>query len=166
MSCRILGIDPGIAILGYGVVLEEGGELFNVDYGCLTTPPTHATAERLRTLYWGLLRIVEAHRPTEMAIELFVARNLKTALAVGQARGVAILAAANSGIPVHEYTPAQVKQRVSGFGRGDKRQIQEMVKVQLRLEYIPRPDDAADALAVAICHATQNRLARIIGGGR
>ncbi len=165
MAGRILGIDPGIALLGYGLIAEDGDSLFPIHYGCISTPATDSTSERLRSLYWGLIGVIEAHRPTDVAIELFVARNLKTALAVGQARGVAVLAAANCHLPVYDYTPAEVKQRVAGFGRGDKSQVQEMVRLQLGLDQVPRPDDAADALAIAICHATRNRVDRIMARG-
>jgi crossover junction endodeoxyribonuclease RuvC len=116
----------------------------------------------LRSLYEGVIAIIARHKPTEVAVELFVARNLRTALMVGQARGVALLAAANKGLPVYDYTPLQVKQRVSGYGRGDKRQVQEMVKIQLGLDCLPEPDDASDALAVAICHISEARLSRLL----
>jgi crossover junction endodeoxyribonuclease RuvC len=116
----------------------------------------------LRALYEGVIVLIERHKPTEVAVELFVARNLRTALMVGQARGVALLAAANKSLPVYDYTPLQVKQRVSGYGRGEKRQVQEMVKMQLGLDCIPEPDDAADALAVAICHISEARFSRLL----
>jgi crossover junction endodeoxyribonuclease RuvC len=128
----------------------------------LTTPAKQATSQRLRSLYEGIIAIIERSGPKEVAVELFVARNLRTALIVGQARGVALLAAANKGLPVYDYTPLQVKQRVSGYGRGDKRQVQEMVKIQLGLDCLPEPDDAADALAVAICHISEARLSRLL----
>ena len=163
---RVLGIDPGIALMGYGLIEDNNGELITIDYGCLSTSAKQATPERLRALYWELLDIIDRHQPSEAAVELFVARNLRTALMVGQARGVAILAAANKGLPVYEYTPLEVKQRVCGFGHGGKRQIQEMVKIQLGLQSIPEPDDAADALAIAICHISETRLSRLLAGGR
>jgi crossover junction endodeoxyribonuclease RuvC len=118
--------------MGYGLVEGGSEQLAAIDYGCLSTPAGQATAERLRTLYEGLTEIMERHKPSAAAVELFVARNLRTALVVGQARGVAILAAANNGIPVFEYTPLDVKQSVSGYGHGSKRQIQEMVNRMTR----------------------------------
>jgi crossover junction endodeoxyribonuclease RuvC len=166
MLTRILGIDPGIAAMGYGLVEEKDDDLVMVDYGFLSTPADHSTGERLRTLYWGLIDLIERHQPTEAAVESFVARNLKTALSVGQARGVAILAAANKGIPVYDYTPLEVKQHISGYGHGGKRQIQEMVRIQLGLDCIPQPDHAADALAVAICHISRSRLSRLLAASQ
>lgn len=162
MPTIVLGIDPGIASMGYGLVQEVNGELQAIDYGCLHTPAKQATAVRLRTLYWDLINIIERHQPAEVAIENFIARNLKAALSVGQARGIAILAAANKDIPVYEYTPLEVKQRVCGYGRGDKKQIQEMVRIQLNLESVPEPDDAADALGIAICRLGETRLSQLI----
>ena len=166
MPTRVLGIDPGIAMMGYGLVEDNNGKLEAVEYGCLSTPAKQAMPERLRTLYRGLTDIIEQHQPSEVVVELFVARNLRTALTVGQARGIAILAAANKEIPVYEYTPLEVKQRVCGYGRGDKRQIQEMVKIQLGLRSIPEPDDAADALAVAMCHLSVSHLSEMLARGR
>jgi crossover junction endodeoxyribonuclease RuvC len=162
MPIRILGLDPGIAIMGYGVIEDNDGNLTAIAYGGLTTPAKQATSLRLRSLYEGVIAIIARHKPTEAAVELFVARNLRTALMVGQARGVALLAAANKGLPVYDYTPLQVKQRVSGYGRGEKRQVQEMVRIQLGLDCLPEPDDAADALAVAICHISEARLSRLL----
>jgi crossover junction endodeoxyribonuclease RuvC len=162
MPTRVLGLDPGIAIMGYGIIDNNEGELTTVGYGVLTTTPKHSTPERLRTLYEGIIDLIECHEPTEVAVELFVARNLKTALIVGQARGVALLAAANKCLPVYEYSPLMVKQKVTGYGRGEKRQVQEMVRMQLGLDCIPEPDDAADALAVAICHISEARLSRLL----
>jgi len=162
MPIRVLGLDPGIAMMGYGVIEDNNGNLTAIEYGALTTPAKQATCQRLRSLYEGVIAIIERHNPKEVAVELFVARNLRTALMVGQARGVALLAAANKSLPVYDYTPLQVKQRVSGYGRGEKRQIQEMVRMQLGLDCIPEPDDAADALAVAICHISEARLSRLL----
>ena len=166
MPIRVLGLDPGIAIMGYGVVEDNNGNLTAIEYGALTTPPKQATSQRLRSLYEGVISVIARHKPAEVAVELFVARNLRTALMVGQARGVALLAAANKGLPVYEYTPLQVKQRVSGYGRGEKRQVQEMVRMQLALDCIPEPDDAADALAVAICHISEARLSRLLANSQ
>ena len=166
MPTCVLGIDPGIASMGYGLVQEVNGELQAVDYGCLHTPSKQATDARLRSLYWDLISIIERYQPSEVAIELFIARNLRTALSVGQARGIAILAAANKDIPVYEYTPLEVKQRVCGYGRGDKKQIQEMVRIQLNLESVPESDDTADALAIAICRIGETRLSQLMRNSR
>lgn len=162
MPTRVLGLDPGIALMGYGIIEDRDGNLSTIDYGGLSTKSKQSTPERLLALYNGVIKLIERHKPTEVAVELFVARNLKTALIVGEARGVALLAAASKGLPVYDYTPLQVKQRVSGYGRGEKRQVQEMVKMQLGLSCIPEPDDAADALAVAICHISEARLSRLL----
>jgi crossover junction endodeoxyribonuclease RuvC len=162
MPTRVLGIDPGLAIMGYGIIEDRDGNLSAVEYGALVTPAKQGTPERLRTLYEGIIDLIEFYKPREVAVELFVARNLKTALMVGQARGVALLAAANKHLPVYEYTPLEVKQRVSGYGRGEKRQVQEMVRMQLGLNCLPQPDDAADALAVAICHIGELRLSHLL----
>ena len=162
MPTRVLGLDPGIALMGYGIIEDRDGNLSTIDYGGLSTKSKQSTPERLLALYNGVIKLIELHKPTEVAVELFVARNLKTALIVGEARGVALLAAASKGLPVYDYTPLQVKQRVSGYGRGEKRQVQEMVKMQLGLSCIPEPDDAADALAVAICHISEARLSRLL----
>ncbi len=150
----IFGIDPGIAIVGYGV-LEYIGNRFNViDYGAVQTSNEHSFPTRLKIVYDEISLLLDKYRPDALAIEeLFFNKNAKTAITVGQARGAQILAAVNKGIEVYEYTPLQVKQGVVGYGRADKRQIQEMVKILLNLEKIPKPDDVADALAVAICHA-------------
>jgi crossover junction endodeoxyribonuclease RuvC len=156
-----MGIDPGIAVMGYGVIEEANGALTTIDYGCLSTSPRQATPERLRFLYSELMALIERYQPSEVAVESFVARNLKAALSVGQARGVAILAAANKGLPVYEYTPLEVKRNISGYGRSDKSQVQKMVGIQLGLESVPEPDDAADALAVAICHIGRARLLQL-----
>ena len=149
--------------MGYGVVEVGADGPRALDYGVLTTPPTAPAGERLRTLYQGLVTVIERNHPSQVAIELFVARNLRSALSVGQARGVAILAAAQSGLPTHDYTPSQVQRSVTyGKGRKEKWQIQEMVRLQLGLEKIPQPDDAADALAVALCHIRQAEAARLL----
>lgn len=153
----VLGIDPGTAILGYGVVTVEGECLRAVTYGVLTTSPSISLSGRLLLIYEGLCVILEKTRPTEVSVEqLFFSRNVQSALAVGQARGVALLAAARYGLSVSEYTPQQVKQSVAGYGRATKDQVQNMVRVMLGLDEIPQPDDAADALAIAICHARWN----------
>ncbi|WP_076798255.1 crossover junction endodeoxyribonuclease RuvC [Chloroflexus islandicus] len=151
---RTLGIDPGTATMGWGVVEITGGQLRLIETGALTTPAGMPQPERLLQLYNGLCAIIERLRPDTAAVEeLFFGKNVNTALTVGQARGVALLALAQAGIPVHEYKPLAVKQAVAGYGGADKRQMQEMVRLTLGLTTTPRPDDAADALAIAICHA-------------
>ncbi len=161
---RTLGIDPGTAIMGWGVVDERGGELSLVAVGVLTTPAGMPHPKRLLILYDGLCTLIAAHHPDEAAIEeLFFGKNVNTALTVGQARGVALLALIQAGLSIHEYKPTVVKLAVAGYGGADKKQMQEMVRVTLGLATAPRPDDAADALAIAICHAytgpTLRRLA-------
>lgn len=154
-----LGIDPGTATTGYGLVrLHRDGSLEAVDFGVITTPKDLPAPERLDLLYRELLQLLETHRPQTAAVEkLFFQKNVSTAIGVGQARGVLLLALAQKGLDVAEYTPNEVKQAVAGYGSADKRQVQEMVRVLLTLPEIPRPDDAADALAVAICHLNTNR---------
>ncbi len=159
---RVLGLDPGLAAMGYGLVQEVGAGLEAIDYGVLATLAQTPTPQRLQMLYEGLRELIACYRPSEVAVELFVARNLRTALSVGQARGVALLAAAQGGLPVYEYAPLQVKRRASGYGRGTKVQVQEMVRIQLGLASIPEPDDAADALAVALCHIQEMHLKRLL----
>ena len=159
----VLGIDPGTAITGYGLVREAGDQLQAVAYGAITTPPDWALPQRLRKIYGDLTALIREYSPTEGAVELlFFSRNVKTALAVGQARGVVLLAMADGGLPVHEYTPLQVKQSVVGYGRAEKAQVQELVKLLLGLAAVPQPDDAADALAVAICHLHSARMDALI----
>ncbi|MDP9469248.1 MAG: crossover junction endodeoxyribonuclease RuvC [Chloroflexota bacterium] len=149
---RILGVDPGTALLGYGVVEGEGDPALRA-YGVVETRPDRPMPDRLVFLFDHLSDLISLHRPDVMAVEqLFFARNVTTAIAVGQARGVALLAAARLGVPIVEYSPSEVKHAVVGYGKADKAQIQEMVRLILRLDRIPQPDDAADALAVAICH--------------
>jgi crossover junction endodeoxyribonuclease RuvC len=164
---RTLGVDPGTAIMGWGIVDEAGGSLNLADFGALTTPAGMAQAERLVLLYDGLQALIRKHRPEAAAIEeLFFGKNVNTAITVGQARGVALLALAQAGVPIHEYKPLAVKQAVAGYGGADKKQMQEMVRLTLQLDKIPRPDDAADALAIAICHAyTAPMLRRIAETG-
>lgn len=149
----IMGIDPGFAITGYGVVKYEGNRFSVIDYGAVTTEATMKMSERLLHLHESLKELINRHKPDAVSIEeLFFNKNIKTALNVGHGRGVALLTAAQSGIPVFEYTPLQVKQSVVGYGRAEKAQVQQMVKVLLNLSTVPKPDDVADALAVAICH--------------
>lgn len=149
----IVGIDPGIATTGYGLVRDTVSGVEVVDFGVVITPAGAAPETRLLQLFTELNKILLLHQPQSGAVEkLFFQRNVTTAMSVGQARGVAMLALAQNRIPVSEYTPLVVKQAVTGYGKAEKSQVQQMVKVLLGLQDIPRPDDAADALAVAICH--------------
>ena len=162
----VLGIDPGTAITGYGLVREEDEELKLVECGVITTPPDQLLPQRLQAIYRGLTTVIHRHQPDQAAIEeLFFSRNVRTALSVGQARGVALLAAADGGLPLHEYKPLEVKQAITGYGGADKRQVQEMVRLVLRLDRIPEPDDAADAVAIAICHIHSARMRALVSGG-
>ena len=156
----VIGIDPGTAITGYGLVREgEDGSLALVDYGAIVTPSDQAMNLRLLELYRRLKELLLLHRPDSGAVEkLFFARNVRTALAVGQARGVVLLALAETKVPLGEYTPLEVKQAVAGYGKADKNQVQQMVRALLELAEVPSPDDAADALAIAICHLHSARL--------
>jgi len=150
----VLGIDPGTARMGYGVIDTAGDIPSLIDFGIAETHPTESMPDRLLQLYGNIRLLLQEHDPDVMAVEkLFFARNVTTALAVGQARGVVLLAAAEKGIPVREYSPSEVKHAIVGYGKADKAQIQEMVRIILGLDQIPRPDDAADALAVAVCDA-------------
>jgi crossover junction endodeoxyribonuclease RuvC len=159
----VAGFDPGTARLGFGVV--QGDEKpIPIDYGVIETAATEAMPERLLQLHEGVTKILHDYRPAVCAIEqLFFSRNVTTALSVGQARGIVMLAAAQARVPVVEYTPAEVKQSVSGYGKADKNQMQEMVRIILGLREAPWPDDAADALAVAICHMQLARFRDAIG---
>jgi crossover junction endodeoxyribonuclease RuvC len=149
---RVLGIDPGTAITGYAVVEETGGRLSLVAIGVVETPAKTPLPARLQRIYAGLRSVIAEHAPDTAAVEeLFFSRNTRTAMSVGEARGVVLLALADAGLPITEYTPMQIKQAVTGYGNADKRQVQEMVRLLLSLPDIPRPDDAADAAAVAIC---------------
>ena len=160
---RILGIDPGTIALGYGVVDEVEGEIRQVACGALTAPPDTPIAQRLLILYNDLRDVIERYRPDEAAVEEpFVAKNARSALAVGQAIGVATIAVLERGITVHHYTPTQVKQAVTSYGRSGKDQVQEMVGILLNLPTPPTPSDAADALAVAICHIQEKQLSKLI----
>jgi crossover junction endodeoxyribonuclease RuvC len=159
---RVLGIDPGTAITGYGVVGQVQGELQPLGFGVIKTPADQPLPRRLQLIYRAISDLAEEWKPTAAAVEeLFFSRNVRTAMSVGQARGVTLLALANAGLDVAEYTPLAIKQAVTGYGNADKAQIQEMVRLLLRLEKVPRPDDAADALAVAICHLHSARLAAL-----
>jgi len=148
-----LGIDPGTAIVGYAIVVAQGSNLRMVVCDVITTPAKMPLAERLQIIYSGLSAIIAEYKPQEAAMEeLFFAKNARTAMTVGHARGVAMLALANGGLSVAEYTPKQVKQAVTGYGAAKKEQVGEMVRILLKLNAVPHPDDAADAAAVAICH--------------
>ncbi len=154
MDLRIMGIDPGIAIVGFGFIDKNGSKLTPVQYGCIQTEAHTPEEERLMHVYEGMVQLIEKYEPQMIAFEkLFFNRNVTTAMSVSQARGVAILAAAQKGLPIAEYTPMQVKQAVVGYGKAEKRQVQEMVRMFLNLQKVPKPDDVADALAVAVCHA-------------
>jgi crossover junction endodeoxyribonuclease RuvC len=154
-----LGIDPGTATTGFGLVrLEQDGSLVAVDYGVIVTPKEAAAPARLETLYNQLSDLLRKHHPDTAAVEkLFFSRNVTTALAVGQARGVVMLCIQQAGIEPFEYTPNEIKQAVAGYGGAQKKQIQEMVRALLQLDSIPKPDDAADALAIAITHLNTRR---------
>ncbi len=161
----VIGIDPGTAITGYGIVKEQNdGRLRCVDYGAIVTPPKTPMPERLSLIFHSLDEVLQQHQPQSAAVEkLFFQRNVRTAIAVGQARGVALLALSEAKLPVSEYTPMEVKQAVTGYGGADKRQVQHMVGALLELSEIPEPDDAADALAVAICHLHSARMKDLAG---
>jgi crossover junction endodeoxyribonuclease RuvC len=150
----VLGIDPGTARLGYGLVDRQGSSLTVLDYGCLETVNDRSPELRLLLIHEGLTDLIESHHPEAVGVErLFFNKNAQTAMAVGQARGVVLLAAAQHGLPVFEYGPHQVKMAVTGYGRAPKEQVQRMVQIVLSMAELPRPDDAADALAVAVCTA-------------
>ncbi len=159
MRVIILGIDPGLATLGYGVVSYDGVKVSPVDYGVITTPAKVPLPRRLTLLFEGVEALAERHQPDDVALEeLFFSKNVTTGIAVGHARGAAIVALRRYTESLYEYTPMQVKQAVAGWGKADKQQVQQMVKVLLGLREIPKPDDAADALALAICHAHSARF--------
>ncbi len=160
---RVLGIDPGTIIMGYGVIESNGDEVALVHCGALVVKERSPIGERLSFLYKGLMEIITRYQPDAVAIEQpFVATNAKSALAIGKAQAIAILAAANHKIPAYEYSPAQVKQSVANYGASSKEQIQEMVRLQLGLDEVPQPNDAADALAVAICHLQEMHLKNLL----
>lgn len=162
---RILGIDPGSRITGYGVIIKEGNRLIHVDNGAIFTDATKDFPLRLQRIYRGLSEIIEQYRPNEIALEnIFFAKNVQSALKLGQARGAAIVAGVNAGLPVFEYSALQVKQAVVGHGKSAKVQVQQMLKVLLNLPEVAQ-EDASDALAVAICHAhsrSLNALRRVV----
>ena len=156
---RILGIDPGTGILGFGVIdVDAKGKTTLVDAGVIRTPVNQADSDRLATIYDELHEIITELKPGVMAVEkLFFAQNVTTAMSVSQARGVVLLCGKQHKLELHEYTPQQIKQAMTGYGRADKKQIQEMVRIVLGLKEVPKPDDCADALAAAICHSMQRQ---------
>lgn len=159
---RVLGIDPGYAIVGWGAVDYTGNRFAPAAFGAVTTEAGQPFEERLLAVYQGVRQVLETCRPEALAIEqLFYQHNQTTVIGVAEARGVILLAAAEAGVPVFEYTPMQVKQAVTGYGKAVKKQVQEMTRVLLHLEKVPKPDDTADALAMAIahCHCSRSRLA-------
>ncbi len=157
---RILGIDPGTGLLGFGVIDVQGTRVQMVDAGVIRTPVKEDDAVRLLTIYEELSDIIAANNPTVMSVEkLFFARNVTTAMTVAQARGVVLLCGKQAGMQIFEYTPMQIKQAVTGYGKADKKQMQEMVRVLLKLREVPKPDDCADALAAALTYASTARLA-------
>ncbi|WP_068784612.1 crossover junction endodeoxyribonuclease RuvC [Paenibacillus phocaensis] len=151
---RILGIDPGIAIVGFGFIDKQGSKVTPVQYGCIQTEAHTPEEERLLHVYEAMVQLIDKYKPEAVAFEkLFFNRNVTTAMSVSQARGVLVLAAVQKGLSIAEYTPMQVKQAIVGYGKAEKRQVQEMTRMFLKLQAIPKPDDVADALAVAVCHA-------------
>ncbi len=159
----ILGIDPGIAIVGYGVVFYDGKEFRPIEFGAITTPAGNKLTDRLRDIYESVSLLIEKHKPDAFSIEeLFFNTNVKTAISVAHGRGVCLLAASVQGVPIFEYTPLQVKQAVCGYGRADKRQVQTMVTSMLKLNATPKPDDVADALAIALCHGYSAKYQNLI----
>jgi crossover junction endodeoxyribonuclease RuvC len=160
---RVLGIDPGTLTSGYGIVAEEDHKLFHVVSGGISPSAKQPFPRRLKKIYEELEKIIEKHRPHVVVVEdLFVSKNIKSALKLGHARGVAVLAAMNAGLPVFEYSPLEVKQAVVGNGKAEKKQVQMMVKALLDLPKAPHPADAADALAAAICHIHSSRLREVL----
>jgi len=163
---RVLGIDPGLALAGYGIVEGDAQRMQAIHYGSIETKSSLTLPQRLTILYRAVTELIEEYNPQELAVEeLFFNRNVTTAFTVGQARGVFLLAAEQQGLVYHQYAPSQVKSAVTGYGRADKPQVQQMVKVLLNLPAIPKPDDTADALAIAICHLQSSRLRNVISGG-
>ncbi|MCD6302016.1 MAG: crossover junction endodeoxyribonuclease RuvC [Anaerolineae bacterium] len=155
----VLGLDPGLATMGYGLATGDGQELRALDYGVIRTAPDLSLPQRLLVLRDDLQRLLKNHRPDAAAVEkLYFATNARTAFVVGQARGVILLTLAEANIPIAEYTPLQIKQAATGYGQAEKRQVQEMVRLLFGLDEVPRPDDAADALAVCLCHLHSSRF--------
>ena len=162
---KVVGIDPGTAACGYGIVQESGGRLREVAHGCWSTPAGQDTVLRLKTIHDAVAALIHEHEPDAVALEeSYVGADARIALSVGQARGAVLVAAANAGVDCREYAPASVKQAICGYGRADKEQMQRMVKMILGLAEEPKPHHAADALAVAICHALAPPLLRAAAG--
>ena len=160
---KILGIDPGTRIMGYGIIHADDDDITLVDFGVLIPSKSDNASERLHDLHQGVLEVIRRHHPGAVAVEQpFIAKNVRSAMAIGRAQAIVLLAAASENIPAFEYTPTQIKQRVANYGASSKEQIQEMVRLQLGLDSIPEPDDAADALAVAICHVREIHLNNIL----
>ena len=161
----ILGVDPGTATTGYGVIKKGTGnnpKLIVVDYGCILTDKSLSDAERLKILYNKLNTLIQKNRPKVLAVEsIYFFKNLKTAMPVSQAKGVILLAAAKNKIPVYEFTPLQMKMAVVGYGRAEKKQVQKMIQILLNLQELPKPDDAADALGIALCYALDRSLTNL-----
>ena len=156
---RILGIDPGLATMGYGIIEIIGNKNKLIEYGTIETEPTLRLPERLSKIYIELTSLIDFYQPDEAAFEeLFFNKNIKTAITVAQARGVEVLACVNKNLAIYEYTPLQIKQAVVGYGRAEKIQVQEMMRILFNLEKIPKPDDAADGIAVAVCHGSSIRF--------
>jgi len=164
---RVLGIDPGTRVVGYGVIDSSGDDVKLVECGALKSRSNQTVGQRLATLYEQLCEVVERNHPEAVAVESpFVARNVKTALVIGKAQAIALLAGAIRGIPTFEYTPSQIKQRVADYGAGSKEQVQRMVGLQLGLAEPPEPLDATDALATALCHLAEAHLTSLVEGAR
>lgn len=160
---KVLGIDPGIGRMGWGIIEKNGQSTTPIDYGCFETDSKTPTPKRLSLIFHEVLRIIKLHRPDEIAIEeLFFNTNAKTAFIVGQARGVILLAAAESGLSSNIYTPLQIKVAITGFGHAEKRQVGLMVKRMLNLNAVPKPDDTADALAIALTHSFKNKKTNML----
>ncbi len=164
---KILGIDPGTVTMGFGLIEADGGDISLIDFGAISVPEKSNIADRLNILFDALLEVIHKHNPDAVAVESpFFSKNVRSAMAIGRAQAVALLAAARSSVPSFEYTPAQVKQRVANYGASSKEQIQEMVRLQLGLADVPQPNDAADALAVAICHVQEMHVNELLSGRR
>lgn len=162
---RVIGFDPGTATTGYGVVEIKSSRLHYIAHGVIETPPKEFFAERLKTIYEEARRLLALYQPDAVTIErLYFKQNVTTGITVAQARGVLALAAVQAGKPISEFSPTEVKTAITGYGKADKRQVQEMIRILLNLEAIPRPDDAADALALAICHAQTGVVQERLGG--
>ena len=166
MRVRILGIDPGIATVGFGVIAAANGRFGAIEYGAIITKPHQLLETRLCEIHDAVTELIRRHKPDCMAIEeLFFSNNITNGIAVAHGRGIILCTAEKSGVPLYEYTPMQVKQAVVGYGLAEKRQVMDMVKRLLKLKAVPRPDDAADALAIAICHArSATSLLSRVGG--